>query len=86
MTKKSSELHDEGWGGQQVLRVHRNICKAFVMEVGLGFEEARGESGLSNLERPWHAMCVNSRIPSKVATYVVNLVEEEVICRSTVTL
>lgn len=46
MTKKSSELHDEGWGGQQVLRVPRNICKAFVMEVGLGFEEARGDWGV----------------------------------------
>ena len=67
MTKKSSELHDEGWGGQQVLRVPRNI-------------------GLSNLGRLWHAMCVNSRIPSKAATYVVNMMEEEVICRSTVTL
>ena len=46
MTKKSRELHDESWGGQQVLRVPRNICKAFVMEVGLGFEEARGDWGV----------------------------------------
>ena len=46
MTKRSSELQDEGWGGQQVLRVPRNIGKAFVMEVGLGFEEAQGDWGV----------------------------------------
>ena len=68
-----------------MLRGPRNIRKELVMEVGLGFEEARGDWGVGPFKFG-KAICVSSRTPSKVAIYVVNLVEEEVICRSAVTL